>query len=219
MGRLMENKNIDLKEFFLDSLFVLGIVAIYVLFPTNDFFQQIITLVVFFIGMPILYCKFITGRKLYSFGISKGDVRNGLFWSLGLFSVALLALYVVFNYSSFLSNYGLPRDIIDNFTYFVLYESFFILPLSFIYTFFFIGFVYFGHERVISGYWAIVLQWIIFIGIVLLSGSSFWVSLPYLLFAPFAGLIAYKSRSIWYSALTQFIFVFVVDIFFIKFTF
>lgn len=65
------------------------------------------------------------------------------------------------------------------------------------------------------GIWGVFFQALVFTGILYLSGDmSNGINpqtLPMLLFAPFAGLIAYQSRSLWYSFGASWFFVLLVD--------
>lgn len=208
------NKN-NKKDIFIVSLLILIIAVVYSFFPTIDLFQKISVLLVFLILLPVLFNIFIfkKGVEIYKLGI--GDIRAGIIWSISLLVGALMILYIAFNYSPFLSNYKLPIEIVDNFYYFIIYELIFVLILSFIYQFFYGGFIISIYESSIGIYSTIVSAFV-FWGMVLFSGSNFWISLPFLIFMPLAGIITQKSGSIWYSTITQFIFVIITDVFFIK---
>jgi membrane protease YdiL (CAAX protease family) len=97
-----------------------------------------------------------------------------------------------------------------SFGYFVFYELVLVAFFTAVYEFFFRGFVLF-HFAPDLKYWAIVVQYGLFLLLLLVTGSSFWALAPYIIFAPFAGWIAYKSDSLAYSFFGQLIFIIIID--------
>lgn len=187
--------------------------------PTNGKLQEILTLGMFFLVNPLIYSKFILKNKSGVFGFKIGDSKNGLFWSGASLLIMCVFAYVVFNYTDFTEKYSLPAKAINSFSYFIYYELVLVLFFTFIYEFFFRGFLVF-HLRDVFGRGVVVFQALVFITLVLLGNGGFnWNLIPYLIFLPFAGWIAYKSESLVYSLVTQSIFIIIVDMFFIKMAF
>ena len=188
---------------------------IYKIFPTEGYFQEFLTMVGFFAVIPFLYNKFVFKKSIKELGLSVGEYKKGIFWSSVSLIGAFVVFFIFFKYTDFLKKYTLPVEVYSNFTNFVYYEIFFLLSLSFIYEIFFRGFIVLNFEKYI-GYLAILLQWFVFLVLVFFNGAFNWFFVPYIIFFPFAGLIVYKSRSIFYSLMAQSLFLFVVDILIIK---
>ncbi len=188
----------------------------YAVFPIENTFQQITTILVFFIFFPVLFNSFFLKRKVAFYGLSLGDWRRGLLWSL----YSLIGIFVIFSimsyYFGFLGNYKVPAFIVKNFGNFILYEFTLTLLFVAVYEFYFRGFVLFTFEVNLK-HWTILAQALLFLILVLSIGrESLYLFLPYLIFAPFAGLIAYKSRSVLYSGVSQFLIIFILDALIVK---
>lgn len=190
--------------------FIPALLLVFKFFPTNDIFQKIAASVVFFIIIPFLYIRLILKKPLIFFGIQRGEYKEGLKWAGISLLIAGLFFLILARYTSFLNEYLIPENIVKNFNSFLFYELVIVLFLTFIYEFFFRGFVmFFCSTRV--GYWSILVQLVAFFGLVWITNGSIWNLLPFLIFSPFAGLIAYKSRSIVYSGVAQFILIILLD--------
>jgi membrane protease YdiL (CAAX protease family) len=61
------------------------------------------------------------------------------------------------------------------------------------------------------GVWSVVVQAVLFSFLVYASGGLNASMIPALVFAPFAGLIAYQSQSLWYSYSASWFFFFLTD--------
>jgi membrane protease YdiL (CAAX protease family) len=204
------------KEFIITNLLVFLILIIFNFFPTNNKIQQLIAVLIFFICIPLLYYKIILKKPLFSLGLQIGDWKKGVLFSSYSFFAAGFVLLIFIKYSDFLKNYFVPRAIIKDFTTFIFYEFFGVLLIVFIYDFFFRGFFMFNINQKINYYLGLFLQAALFLVFMWATKTSLWLILPYLVFSPFAGLIAYKSRSIFYSTVTQFLIIFIFDASFIK---
>ncbi|HAV11577.1 MAG TPA: hypothetical protein DCX32_03470 [Candidatus Moranbacteria bacterium] len=200
------------------ALFIVANLIAFKLFPTEGRFQDISALIVFFVITPVLFNKFILKKDFSLFGLVVGDWKNGLVWAGLSLLMSFLIFYIIFHYTSFLDNYIISRRIAEDFLYFVYYELVLVLSLSFIYEFFFRGFVMFQFLRFL-GYGAVLLQFLIFVVLIWFSPDFSWNFIPYIIFFPFAGLVAFKSNSIIYSLVAQSFFIFIVDVIFIRFAF
>ncbi len=207
-----------------NKLVVLGITIIFVLldlivfklFETQKYYQDIAVLVTFFVLVPFLYNKIILKRKLNSIGLTVGNWKQGLIWSIFLLVVSFLVFYVIAKYTPFLNKYNLNVQVSRDFFKFLFYEFGLVLFLSFVYEFFFRGFLML-YLKENFGRGSILIQWVVFLGLVFLGGEFSWNFLPYMVFSFLAGIITYKSNSIWYAWISQFILIFTMDVFFIKF--
>ncbi|HOX10454.1 MAG TPA: CPBP family intramembrane metalloprotease [Candidatus Moranbacteria bacterium] len=193
------------KEFVLSTVFILSILIIYALFPALDVFQQLIVMIIFLIIIPILFNKFILKKDFSAFALRIGDWKQGLFWGgISIVAGGLLLFLAIYFFGLFGGKYGVPKMITNNFGKFIYYEFILVLPVIFLYDFFFRGFLLSIFKEKM-GYWAIVIQAALFLFLVIISGSLSWLMTVYLISAPLAGLILYKSNSLIYSTLFQFI--------------
>jgi membrane protease YdiL (CAAX protease family) len=60
-------------------------------------------------------------------------------------------------------------------------------------------------------YWAIIAQALIFWILIFATPSFNWTLVPYLISAPLAGVVVYRSKSILYSTIFQFLVLIILD--------
>lgn len=172
--------------------------------------QGLIVASTVFLVIPLLYCKIILERPLSALGFQRGNAWAGIGGGIIALSAALGALFVLWNFTPLLEGYRLPVIVERQFLFFVLYELFFNAFFLFLFEVFFRGMVLLLWLRELR-IWGVFVQAALFGGILFLSNSIDAQSLPLLLFAPFAGLIAYQSRSLWYSLGFGWFFLLLVD--------
>lgn len=199
-----------IKEFFLAIFFIIILLIIYSIFPVANSFQQLIVMATFFLIIPIIFNKFILKRGLGNMGLNIGNWKKGLIWSGFSFVVAGILFFVVIYFFSFLKHYTIPTNIIHDYKNFLFYEFILIIPVIFIYDFFFRGFIMLTLGVKIY-YWAIIAQMLLFLVLIIATKSFTWELVPYLINAPLAGVIVYKSRSIFYATGFQFITILILD--------
>jgi membrane protease YdiL (CAAX protease family) len=202
------------KEIVCTSFFVFLSIFFYTLFPNENIFQKIFSILAFFVVLPLFFNKIILGRNIDSFGFRRGNYTEGL--KFGLISLVING-FILFIYSyffNFFDRYGVPQFIIENFSNFLLYELVISLSFIFLYEFYFRGFIMFIFESHFK-YWSILIQSFFVLLLFLNMDDSYKFSfMPYLIFSPFAGFISYKSKSIIYSGIAQFIIVLSLDVIF-----
>jgi membrane protease YdiL (CAAX protease family) len=198
------------KEFIVTLLFIFSVLIVYGIFPAKGSFQQLIVMGVFFCALPIIFNKVILKRTLGDIGVAVGDWEQGLAWSGVCVFVASLLFFVVIYFFGFLKHYTIPSTIIHDYKNFLFYEFILILPVVLIYDFFFRGFVMLT-LGIRTHYWAIAIQTLVFLVLVAATKSFAWALVPYLISAPLAGVITYKSRSIFYSTTFQLIAIIILD--------
>lgn len=203
------------KELIAWSFLVIIILVIYRFFPTQNVFQNIITEIGFLVVIPLLYCVFTTKRPISDLGITRGYWRAGMLWSFVSLVFALLLFYIALMYTDFGHKYVLSGQIAGDFWKFITYELFLVLPFIIIYEIFFRGFlmIFLGKKW---GHKVIFLQAILFSAFLLITGAFTWSFAPYVAFSLFSGMIAYRSRSIYYSTVAHLIFMIIVDASIIK---
>lgn len=172
--------------------------------------QGLIVASTVFLVIPLLYCKIILERPLSALGFQRGNAWAGIGGGVIALSAALSALFVLWNFTPLLEGYRLPVIVEEQFLFFVLYELFFNAFFLFLFEVFFRGMILLLWLRELR-IWGVFIQAGLFGGILFLSNSIDAQTLPLLLFAPFAGLIAYQSRSLWYSLGFGWFFLLLVD--------
>lgn len=207
------------KEFIVTTLVVVTSILFLGYFKesqqVNPELQGLIVAIAVFLVIPLFYCKLVLERSLSALGFQRGNPWAGIGGSVIALGLSLGALFVLWNFTPLLEGYRLPVIVEEQFLFFVLYE----LLLSGIFLFllevFFRGMVLLLWLRDL-GIWGVGVQALLFGGILFLSGDMDNglnpQTLPLLLFAPFAGLIAYQSRSLWYSFGASWFFMLIVDV-------
>ena len=177
--------------------------------PANLFGQ----LFFFFWFFRLLVAIFIFKEPLANFGISKGNLKKGVVYSLALILIfALINYYLVYR-SSFRSQFLVSPDLIQNFWMFLGFSLFISLPIHFFWEFFFRGFIQLGFEKKI-GLYAIPAQAILQ---TLAYPRNSWLLLVLIFSSALAaGFIARQSRSIFYSFLAMWIISVSLDIMIIR---
>lgn len=206
------------KEFLVTSLVVMVSLLFLGYFKESSqispALQSLIVAAAVFLVIPLLYCKIVLEQPLSRLGFQRGNPWAGIGGSVLALGLALGALFVLWNFTPLLEGYRLPVVVEEQFLFFVLYEVLLNGLFLFLFEVFFRGMILLLWLREFR-IWGVFLQAIIFTGILYLSGDmSNGINpqtLPMLLFAPFAGLIAYQSRSIWYSFGASWFFILLVD--------
>lgn len=203
------------KKNILTFTLALFCLLLHSVFPGKDYFQKIVISLVFLLVIPILYIKIVSKESLKDFGLKLGNWRLGVMWLFISLAISLLALYLIYNYTSFAEKYYLPQKIIKSFGLFAFYEIVIVGFFVALYEFFFRGFTMFSFSEKL-GFNAIALQFILFILFLIIAKDFNWVFAPYIAAAPIAGMIAYKSGSLIYSYLFSLLFAIISDAMYIS---
>ena len=139
-----------------------------------------------------------------------GNWQQGLIWGGVSFFVSTALFFLGLYFVDFFRKRGVPETILFDFKNFIFHEVVLVLPVIFIYDLFFRGFMISILETKLK-YWSVVLQAALFISIVFGSNSFSPTIVPFLINAPLAGWVAYKSNSILYATLFQFISLVILD--------
>lgn len=202
------------KEFIGTSIVVIASVLLLGYFEENEtidpVLQTIIAAIGVFLVIPVAYCRIMLGRPLSALGFHKGNTWAGVGGSILALAVALSALFVLWNFTPLLREYQLPVAVEEQFLFFVLYEVFLNGFIVFLFEVFFRGFVMLLWLRK-WGFWSVIVQAALFSALLYASSGVTAATIPYFIFAPFAGLIAYQSRSIWYSYGASWFYFFLTD--------
>lgn len=204
------------KENLLTVFVTLFCLLSFSLFPVRDIAQNATAMVTFLFLIPFLYLKFILKKDLGDFGLQIGNWKKGILFSVITLIVFFGIFLWLFYKTKFTDYYFLSDGIRSSFFLFVFYEFFEALFKIFLFEFFFRGFLMLNFTKRL-GAWSILLQLVAFVFLLFIFKS---LNLQFLLLgfaAFFSGFITYYSRSIWYSFVTTFLFIFLCDAFMIKF--
>jgi len=209
----MQNIKIN-KQQLVTIVFIVCCLAGYVFFPANGNFQYKTSFFVFLAVLPFLYNKYFLKKENLFKRIKVGRWKKNIqYLTIGLL-LALLLMGIVFKFTDVIGHYYLPKNVKADFWVFLWYEFSGIAFMVAVYEMFFRGFVmnYFADTQK----WSILIQFLFFcVMIMLLWGLPYWFYIVYLIFTPFAGWIAYKSDSILYSFIGQWLFIIFIDAAFI----
>ncbi|MDP2837685.1 MAG: hypothetical protein Q8O53_00200 [Candidatus Moranbacteria bacterium] len=204
------------KRFIITGLLVVASLLFLGIFSQSDkvdpVFQTLVVSVAFFLVVPLLYSKIVLKESLKNLGWQSGNLFLGVFTSIISVGVAFALVLLLSRYTSFSTEYLFPVVVQTNFLWFLGYELLLVTAITLLYEVFFRGLVELLWLRSL-GIWAILFQTGLFALLLYLAGDISWQQAPILLFCPFAGLIAYSSRSIWYSWGASWTFLFLTDVF------
>lgn len=198
------------RELIISSIVVLICLVLSITFPSSNVFQDLTKNLFFLVIIPALFIKLILKKKLNDFGISLGDWKKGVAWSNAMLMVNIVIFYLIINFTSFKNNYQLSAYVIDSFWYFIFYELVLINLFLAAQEFFYHGFILFAASAKLRS-WAIIIPVAFLAGVLLISESSFYQFLPFLLLVLTGGIVACKSRSLIYSYLGSLVFMIILD--------
>ena len=173
---------------------------------------------VFFVLMfilPALYVKFGMKSSLRQFGWGAGDIKYGLKW---LITIPLLVAPIIFIASkmpSLRTEYPLAKSLLTDQTHLFVYETAYVMFYYVAWEFFFRGFLLFGLKERFGAVNAILIQTIssCLVHIDKPEGEIIGSIVVGILF----GMIALRSRSIWYVFLIHVSIGVLTDLFIIYF--
>ena len=207
-----KRKKFTRRELLIGFTALLAIVVNFV-FPVKMVGESAWVTFFLFLVFPLLVVIFVIKEPLAKFGISKGDLKKGVIYSLVLIIIFALAEYYLVYRSNFRNQFLISPDLIQNFWMFLGFSLFISLPIHFFWEFFFRGFIQLGFEKKI-GLYAIPAQAILQ---TLAYPRNSWLLLALIFSSALgAGFIVRQSRSIFYSFLAMWIIAVSLDIMIIR---
>ena len=204
------------KRFIVTGLLVLCSIFFLGIFSQSDkvnpVFQTLLVGVTFFLVVPVLYSKIVLKESLKNLGWQEGNSFFGVLVGILCVALALGIMFLLSRYTSFTEHYFFPVTVQLHFFWFLLYELLLVSLTTLLYEVFFRGLVQLLWLKSF-GLLAVFFQAALFVGLLYLSGDISWQRAPLIIFSPLAGLVAYFSRSIWYSWAASWTFFFLTDIF------
>jgi membrane protease YdiL (CAAX protease family) len=167
--------------------------------PQGPFYARIWQFAVFFILMfviPVFYIKWVMKRPLKDFGWGLGDVKYGAKWLITIPLIIVPIIYLSSKMPDVRSEYPLARLLIFDQSQLLIYELLYILLYYVAWEFFFRGFLLFGLKEKFGGFNAVLIQTVssCLVHIDKPEGEILGSIVIGILF----GLIALRSRSIWW---------------------
>ncbi len=165
----------------------------------GDFFS-------FFI-LPVLIIKFLLKEKIRNYGITLGDYRAGIKISLIFLGIMLPTIWFASALPQFSSAYPELKTTIDSWNVFFIFEiGLFIYLVA--WEFVWRGFMLFGLKEKF-GYYAIFIQMIPFL--ILHDGKPVLEAFGAIIAGLALGVLAYRTRSIFYCVITHACVMFSID--------
>lgn len=193
-------------------LFLVALISLllFVFFPANNSFQEVVKSLLFLLIIPLLSATIVLKEKIDSLGLQKGNWKQGLFWMIFSGILGGLVFYVILEYTPFRLKFALPSFMSYKFFYFILYEIFIAGFFLALYEFFFRGVLMLKLMKPL-GNWSIVLQALAVILFFWATQNVNWDTVQYMILAPLAGITAYKSQSLVYSFGGSLLFIFIAN--------
>ena len=160
----------------------------------------------FILGIVII--KFGLKEKLSDFGLQFGDIKTGLSVSIIFLSVMIILIWFVSTTPSFAEKYPHLSSAKSNWNTLLIYEAGMLLYM-FAWEFIWRGFMLFGLEKKFGGY-AVLMQMIPFV--ILHNGKPFLETFGAIFGGIALGILALRTRSIYYCVLTHIGVMFSIDI-------
>ena len=166
--------------------------------PILDYYSNIFQFAGFFglmFVIPVLLVKFIFKERLSDYGLSLGKYKLGLKWLLALPIIAIVLFFAVKS-PDISSEYPLAKSIIANRGLIFSYELAYLLLYYIAWEFFFRGFLIFGLAPKFGAVNAILIQTIS--SCLIHIGKPVGEIIGSIIVGVLFGLIAFKTKSIWY---------------------
>jgi len=191
------------KKFVFSNILITTSLLFVIFFHTEGVVQQILTSVTFLFLLPLLFTRFILKTPLKKLSLSFPEKLTDILFACIVYIIVggiLITLSSIFSLSQ-------PPVIIESFALFFLLHILFTGIVTFVFEFFFRGFVQTTWREKI-GKWSILLQWLIFIFFLVATNSLKDTDmLPFIILAPISGIISHKTNSIVITFLFSWIFV------------
>lgn len=195
----MMNISVRNKQLWMSNVVIAASLVAAAFFPTDGGFQSMISSIAFLVVLPILFIRFFLREEVSDFGVTWGNVQQGLIWLITLLVVIVTLFVWAQRYTDALLQGDVPLSVRSNFAMFLVYIFVAGILLA-AQEFFLRGFALNIWKRTI-GLGAIPAQAMLsmVLPIVKSRGHIGLDTLMLVVFSLYTGWMAYRSRSIWYS--------------------
>ncbi len=198
----------------LNFLIILSVIAtcllLFAFFPATNFFQNLTKEFFFLLLVPFLFVKYFLRKNITEFGFNLKNKKIGFLWSLLALFFSFLFIYLLSNFTSFGKNYHLPKSVSENFYFFLFYELILVNFLFFFQEYFFKGFLL-SILREKTDYLSVPIQAIIYLIPLWIFTNSIWQTIPLTILSLVGGIVAYRTKSFFYSYLFGIVFLLMTD--------
>lgn len=206
------------KEDGITLLVVLTVFLFFVFTPGKETLgsaiQGFIMALIFFSLLPLGYHFLVLKKDRESFGIEKGSWRYRTILIIPSIVLALLITILCFQlFPAFQQRFFLPPLVTQSFGWFLGYELLLAPLLLAFYEIFFRGFI---QKSWLENHWgglAILIQGILFIVFLLMTGSLGWATFPLVLISFFSGFLLWQNGSLIQSWVTSWLYLMLFDVF------
>ncbi len=186
--------------------------------PDGDLYARAWQFVVFFVLMfmvPVAYIKLVMKRPLSDFGFGLGDIKWGSKWLITIPVLVVPLIYISAKMPDVRAEYPLAKSLLTDQSHLLVYELGYIVFYYIAWEFFFRGFLLFGLKERFGAVNAILIQTIssCLVHIDKPEGEIIGSIFIGILF----GMIALRSRSIWWVFLLHISIGVLTDLFIIYF--
>ncbi len=149
-----------------------------------------------FFVLPALYIKFVMHKSLKDFGLGLGDVKTGLKILSVLIPVVVIAIYFAAKMPDVQSEYPLAKSLLTDRSKLAFYELAYVVFYYIAWEFYFRGFLLFGLKDRFGAFNAVLIQTIS--SCLVHIGKPEGEIIGSIIVGIIFGLIALRTRSIWY---------------------
>ncbi len=146
--------------------------------------------------LPAIYVKYVMHKPLGDFGWGLGDVKEGAKWLLAIPLVVLPLIYIASKMPGLRAEYPLAKSLLQNRSSLFVYESAYVLLYYVAWEFFFRGFLLFGLRDRFGDVNAILIQTVS--SCLVHIGKPESEIIGSIIVGIVFGMIALRSKSIWY---------------------
>jgi membrane protease YdiL (CAAX protease family) len=149
-----------------------------------------------FFVLPALYIKFVMKRSLTEFGLGLGDIKTGLKILAFLIPVIFVAIYFAADMPDVRSEYPLAKSLLHEHSHLFFYEAAYVIFYYIAWEFYFRGVLLFGLKDRFGAFNAILIQTIS--SCLVHIGKPEGEIIGSIIVGIIFGIIALRTRSIWY---------------------
>ncbi len=158
--------------------------------------NQFIRFFVLFFVLPAVYIKFVMHKNLKDYGLGLGDIKTGTKTLLLLIPIIVIAIYFAAGMPDVRSEYPLAKSLLQDQSNLMVYELAYVVFYYIAWEFYFRGFLLFGLKERFGAFNAILIQTIS--SCLVHIGKPEGEIIGSIIVGIIFGLIALRTKSIWY---------------------
>ncbi len=186
--------------------------------PQADIYARYWQFIIYFLLMfvlPVVYVKFVMKKPLSGFGLRLGDIKYGSKWLITIPLVVVPLMFLSSQMPDIRAEYPLAKSLMTDQQHLLGYELMYVVFYYFAWEFYFRGFLLFGLKDRFGAVNAILIQTIS--SCLIHIGKPEGEIIGSIVVGVLFGMIALRSRSIWYVFLIHASIGVLTDVFIIYF--